>query len=200
MVAAPTLRVSVELNPAVIGFGLKDAVVPAGVPVALSVTLSGEPLRTAVAMVDVALPPCIADTLLGFAPIVKSFGAAVTVSVTVVLCVALGAVPVTVTVYVPGVVPVPTLNVSVELPPAVTTLGLNDAVAPAGRPLAESVTLSAEPLTTAVEIVEVVLPPCTAETLLGLALIEKSFGAGVTVSVTVALWVELSAVPVTVTG
>jgi hypothetical protein len=97
VVAAPTLNVSVELNPAVIGFGLKDAVVPAGVPVALSVTLSGEPLRTAVAMVDVALPPCTADTLLGFAPIVKSFGAAVTVSVTVVLWVALGAVPVTVT-------------------------------------------------------------------------------------------------------
>jgi hypothetical protein len=33
--------------------------------------------------------------------------------------------------------------------------------------------------------VEVVLPPWTAETLLGLALIEKSFGGGVTVSVTV---------------
>jgi hypothetical protein len=77
---------------------------------------------------------------------------------------------------------------------------LNEAVVPAGRPLAESVTLSAEPLVTAVVMVEVVLPPCTAETLLGLALIEKSLGAGVTVSVTVALWVELSVVPVTVTG
>jgi hypothetical protein len=67
----------------------------------------------------------------------------------------------------------------------VTAAGLNEAVVPPGRPLAESVTLSAEPLTTAVEIVEVVLPPWTAETLLGLALIEKSFGGGVTVSVTV---------------
>jgi hypothetical protein len=37
--------------------------------------------------------------------------------------------------------------------------GLNEAVVPAGRPLAESVTLSAEPLVTAVEIVEVALPP-----------------------------------------
>jgi hypothetical protein len=184
----------------VIGFGLKDAVAPAGVPVALSVTLSGEPLRTAVAMVDVALPPCTADTLLGFAPIVKSLGAAVTVSVTVVLCVALGAVPVTVTVYVPGVVEAPTLSVSVELAPAVTAAGLNEAVVPAGRPLAESVTLSAEPLVTAVVMVEVVLPPCTAETLLGFALIEKSLGGAVTVRVTVALCVALGAVPLTVTG
>jgi len=97
VVAAPTLNVSVELKPAVIGFGLKDAVVPAGAPLALSVTLSGEPLRTDVAMVEVAFPPCTADTLLGLAPIEKSLGAAVTVSVTVVLWVALGAVPVTVT-------------------------------------------------------------------------------------------------------
>jgi hypothetical protein len=42
----------------VIGFGLKDAVVPAGTPaVALRVTLSATPLVTAVEIVDVALPP-----------------------------------------------------------------------------------------------------------------------------------------------
>ena len=87
---------------------------------------------------------------------------------------------------------------SVELPPAVTELGLNDAVVPEGTPLAESATLSAEPLMTAVEMVDVVLPPCTAETLLGFALIEKSLGAA-TVSVTVVLCATLAAVPVTVT-
>jgi len=76
---------------------------------------------------------------------------------------------------------------------------LNEAVVPAGRPLAESVTLSAEPLITAVEMVEVVLPPCTAETLLGLALIEKSLGAAVTVNETVVLCDALRAAPVTVT-
>src|SRR2546422_366151 len=150
-------------------------------------------------MVDVALPPCAADTLLGLAPIVKSLGAAVTVSVTVVLWVALGAVPVTVTGYGPDVVAGPTVNVSVELPPAVTTPGLKDAVVPDGNPLAESVTVSADPLITAVEMVDVALPPWTAETLLGFALIEKLLGAAVTVSVTVVLCVALGAVPVTVT-
>src|SRR2546427_69694 len=149
-------------------------------------------------MIDVALPPCTADTLRGLATIVKSLGAAVTVSVTVVLWVALGAVPVTVTEYGPGVVAGSTVNVSVELPPAVTTPGLRDAVAPDGNPLAESVTLSAEPLIAAVEMVDGGLPPWAAATLLGLALIEKSVGAGVTVSVTVAFGVAVGAVPVPV--
>src|SRR5438128_8047987 len=129
-------------------------------------------------MVDAALPPCAADTLLGLAPIVKPRGAAVTVSVTVVLWVALGAVPVTVTEYVPVCVALPTLKVSVELEPAVIGFGLNVAVVPAGRPLALSVTLSGEPLRTEVAMVDAALPPCTAETLLGLAPIEKSFTAG----------------------
>src|SRR2546428_11579723 len=86
----------------------------------------------AVEMVDVVLPPWTAETLLGLAVIEKSLGAAVTVSVTVVLCVALEAVPVTVTEYGPGVVAGATVNVSVELPPAVTAPGLREAVAPAG--------------------------------------------------------------------
>ncbi len=50
----------------------------------------------------------------------------------------------------------------------------------------------------AVEIVDDPLEPCWTETLVGFALIEKSFGgAAVTVSVTVVLWVA-AAVPVTV--
>jgi hypothetical protein len=181
--------------------GLNEAVVPVGIPLALSVTLSGEPLNTAVAIVDVPLPPWTTDTVLGVALIEKSFaGGAVTVSITAVPCVALGAVPVTVTEYVPAVVEAPTLNVSVELEPAVIGFGLNEAVAPAGTPVALRVTLSAAPLVTAVEMVDVALPPCTADTLLGFAPIVKSFGAAVTVSVTVVLWVALGAVPVTVTG
>src|SRR5439155_369383 len=193
-------RVSVELPPARTEPGLKEAVTPAGSPLAESVTVSADPLRTAVEMVDVALPPCTADRLLGLASIERSLGAGVViVSVTVVLWVALGAVPVTVTEYGPGVVAGSTVNVSVELPPAVIALGLKDAVAPDGTPLAENVTLSAEPLVRAVEIVDVVLPPWTAETLLGLALIEKLLGAAVTVSVTVVLCVALGTVPVTVT-
>ena len=52
---------------------------------------------------------------------------------------------------------------------------------------------------TAVEIVDDPLEPCWTETLVGFALIEKSFGGGaVTVSVTVVLWVAAEPVPVTV--
>lgn len=66
--------------------------------------------------------------------------------------------------------------VMVELLPDVTDVGLNDAVAPAGRPLALRFTFCAEPLVIAVEMVDVALEPCTIETAFGLALIEKSFG------------------------
>src|SRR5437667_162099 len=127
-------------------------------------------------MVEVPLWPWTNERLVGFALMEKSSdgGAAVTVKLTEVLCVALVALPVTVRVYVPGAaVPAPT--VSVEPPPAVTEVGLRVAVAPEGRPLALSETVCAEPLVTAVAMVEVVLPFCVAETELGLALIEKSF-------------------------
>ena len=58
----------------------------------------------------------------------------------------------------PGV-EVAVLTVSVVLPPAVTALGLKDAVAPAGRPAALSVTVCAFPLVTVVLMVEVPLWP-----------------------------------------
>ena len=106
----------------------------------------------------------------------------------------------TVMVYGPVGVLLETASVSVELPPAVTDPGLKEAVTPGGSPLALSATVSGEPLITAVETLDVALPPCTADTLLGFALIEKSFATGaVTVSVTVVLWVALGAAPVTVT-
>ena len=127
-------------------------------------------------MVEVPLWPWTKERLVGLALIEKSSdgGAAVTVKLTEVLCVALVAVPVTVRVYVPGAaVPAPT--VSVELPPAVTEVGLSVAVAPAGVPLTVRLTVSAEPLVTAVEMVDVPFVPCTRERLAGLALIEKSF-------------------------
>src|SRR5437879_4576005 len=49
--------------------------------------------------------------------------------------------------------------VKVELPPAVTAVGLKVAVAPAGSPLALSVTVCAEPLTRAVLMLDVTLCP-----------------------------------------
>jgi len=60
---------------------------------------------------------------------------------------------------VPGVVEEPTARVKVELPPAVTLVGLSVAVVPAGAPPALRLIVSAEPLTTAVLIVEVPLEP-----------------------------------------
>src|SRR5439155_10468399 len=119
------------------------------------VTVSAEPLVAAVEMVDVPLAACARERLVGLALIEKSFATgAVIVKVTGVLCVALAPVPVTVIVYVPAAA-VPAPSVSVELPPAVTDAGLNEAVAPEGRALALSETVCAEPLVTAVAMVEV---------------------------------------------
>src|SRR5205823_4780736 len=125
-------------------------------------------------------------------------GAAVTVKPTEVLCVALVAVPVIVRLYVPGAaVPAPT--VSVEAPPAVTEVGLSVALAPAGVPLTVRFTVSALPVVTTVEIVDVPFAPCTSERLAGLALMEKSFVTGAAiVNETVVLCVVLVPVPVTV--
>jgi hypothetical protein len=98
---------------------------------------------------------------------------------------------------VPGVVLLPTVRVSVELAPAEIGLGLKPALVPEGTPVALKLTLCAEPVVTAVEMVLVALPPWEALTLLGFALIEKS--EAVTVRLTGVLWVALLPVPVTVT-
>ena len=55
--------------------------------------------------------------------------------------------------------PLPAARVSIELPPALIELGLKEAVAAEGRPLAERATVPGDPLMRAVEIVDVVLPP-----------------------------------------
>jgi hypothetical protein len=100
--------------------------------------------------------------------------ALLTVSDTVVEWVALVPVPLTVTEYVPAGVVDEVEIVIVEDPPAVTAVGLNDTVAPEGKPLALKDTVCADPLVTAVLIVEVPDDPCVTVTLDGLAEIEKS--------------------------
>ena len=173
--AVPAPTVSVELPPAVTEVGLSVAVAPAGEPLTVRLIVSAEPLVTAVEIVDVPFAPCTSERLAGLALMEKSFATgAVIVKVRAVLCVALAPVPVTVIVYVPAAA-VPAPSVSVELPPAVTDAGLNEAVAPEGRPPALSETVCAEPLVTAVAMVEVAVPFRVAETELGFALIEKSF-------------------------
>src|SRR5256885_725372 len=73
--------------------------------------------------------------LVGFGSIERSVGAGASVREMVVLWVALVRVQVAVTVKVPPAA-VRARIVSVELPPAVTDVGLNEADAPAGTPLA----------------------------------------------------------------
>ena len=120
---------------------------------------------------------------------------------TVVACVLLPSVPVTVTVYVPAPTEVPTVTVSVDEPPAATLVGLTDAVGPAGLTDVVRFTVPAEP-TCVVEMVLFPLPPTPAvnDIEFGFAEIVKS---GVllltTVSATVVLCEPLVAVPVTVT-
>src|SRR5207237_3744436 len=69
----------------------------------------------------------------------------------------------------------PVSTVKVELPPAVTEVGLSDDVAPAGVPLTERLMVSAVPETTAVEMVLVPVAFCASVSEEGLAEMEKSF-------------------------
>ena len=89
--------------------------------------------------------------------------------------------------------------VNVADPPAVTLVGLRVAVDPDGAPDTVNATDPAEPLVTAVLIVEVPDAPGASDTDDGLALIEKSLVAGaVTVRLTAVEWVLLPSTPVTV--
>ena len=73
------------------------------------------------------------------------------------------ALPVTVIEYVPAAADEVVATVIVELPPAVTLVGLNETVTPDGAPLADSATLSALPPATAVLTVDVALLPAVTE-------------------------------------
>jgi hypothetical protein len=70
-VAAVALAVKVSVLVEVVGFGLKAAVTPLGVPVADRVTLLLKPFTGVTVMVLVPLPPWVIVTLLGFAESVK---------------------------------------------------------------------------------------------------------------------------------
>src|SRR5256885_4934410 len=171
--------------------------------------LNGEPLPTIAdarppwAVDEVPVLPTVVQPVRPFSKspfVIPLDTGAVTVRLTVVVCVALAAVPVTVRVYVPGVaVPAPTVRV--ELPLVVTEIGLSPADAPLGVPLTVRLIVSAEPLVSAVEMVEVPLWPWINERLVGLALMEKSFGGGgaVTVKPTDVQGVALVPVPGTAT-
>jgi hypothetical protein len=179
--------VNVDVPPAVTEAGANVPVAPAGNPVIERFTVWAFPDVTWVITVNVVLAPWTTVWLEGLAPMEKSSaGVAVTVRLTVVEWVVGGDAywPVIVSVDVPTAAEVVVAIVSVELWPAVTDAGLNVALAPEGSPLAERVTVRAVPDTTRVLTANVVLEPATTVRLDGLALIEKSSAAAVTVRLT----------------
>jgi hypothetical protein len=127
--------------------------------------------------------------------------AAVTVSVNDVVCDPVAALPVIVVAYVPAGVELEVAIVSDDDEPEVTDDGVNVAVAPAGRPLALSETVSAEPDVTAVETVAAALLPATTLAEVGLTEMEKSLDVELwTVNVNVVVCVALVPVAVIVTA
>jgi hypothetical protein len=101
-----------------------------------------------------------------------------------------------VTVLVPVVAVLLAVNVSVLVP--VAGFGLNAAVTPLPRPLADKVTLPVKPLE---GVIVIVVVPCDDRVIVKLAgdadRVKSPAACAVTVRETVALWVVLPPVPVT---
>src|SRR5204863_10061088 len=110
------------------------AVAPEGRPLALQVSETMPELRT-VALPELPWVSLIADGV----TLMVTAGVALMVSVTLAVCVADAPLPVTVRLYVPAAA-LPALSVSVELPPAVTDVELNEPLEPDGRPATLSAT------------------------------------------------------------
>jgi len=182
VVVVTTVRV--ELPPAVTDGGANVPVAPEGRPETDRFTFWAVPEATCVFTVYVVLEPWATVWLAGDALMAKSsVGAAVTVRVTVAEWLAGGDAywPVSVRVNVPTAAAPVVAMVRVEPCPAVTDAGLKDALAPEGNPLAERLTVRAVPEVTWVLTAYVVFEPATTVRLEGLALIEKSSSAAVTV-------------------
>jgi hypothetical protein len=162
-VEAPTVIVMVdEPDPgAAIEVGLKPAEAPVGSPDAESEIAELKLPDIVVDIVEVPELPCLIDTEEGDAVMLKSALDAVTVRLTVVVCVLPPPVPVIVTVDVPVAVDVPTVIVIVDDPPpgAAMEVGLKAAVAPVGSPDADSEIAELKLPTTAVDRVEAPEPP-----------------------------------------
>src|SRR5438874_1510284 len=150
------VRVSLEVVPAVMLAGLKEATTPAGRPLALRATAWAAPAATPVATVTAPDEPRTTAREAGRAPREKlaTTGTATTGESEVVR-VADGPVPVIATLYVPPAVVAPVERVSRALDPVVTLAGLKVALTPAGGPEAPNATLWAAPAVTDTETVAV---------------------------------------------
>lgn len=137
--------------------GLKDAVTPCGRPEADKLALPVNPFFGVTVIVDATWPARARLNELGEAERAKS-GAAVTVSESVVLCDNNAPdVPVMVMVTVPRLAVLLAVRVSVLV--VVVLVGLNAAVTPVGKPVAERPTLPLNPASGATVIVLFPLPP-----------------------------------------
>jgi len=173
--ASVTVIVDVPEPEAAIELGLKLTFAPFSIPEADKATAEEKPLSAVLVIVEVPEWPGFTLIEVGDALMLKSGLGPVTVRLTVVVCVTLPPVPVTVIVYVPGVVVDPTVMVIVELPEpgAAIDVGLKPTVTPDGWPLADRPMAESKPPETAVVIVDVPLLPCATETEVGEAEIVK---------------------------
>jgi hypothetical protein len=177
-VVAVPLAVSVNVLEFTVLVGLKDAVTPLGMPDADRLTLELKPFCGATVMVLIPLAPCATVKLLGDAESVKFAGAtAFTVRATVVAFDKLPEAPVIVTVDVPAAAVL--LAASVNVLVLVVLLGLNDAVTPPGRPVADRPTLPLKPFCGVTVMVLVPLAPCATVTPPGDADSEKFVGGAI---------------------
>ena len=153
------VTVIVELPEPVTEVGLKLELAPDGRPDAPKVTMPLKPFCGVTVIVLVPLAPRVTVRLLGDAERLKfDWAAAFTVRLTVVVCVKLPDVPVTVTVAAP-VVAVP-FAVSVKMLEEVAGFVPNVAVTPFGTPVADKVTLPEKPFDGVMAMVLVpALPP-----------------------------------------
>lgn len=159
--------VSVRVLEVLDGFGLKEADTRPGKPDAEKVAEPVKPLRGVIVTVDAPWLPRATFRLVGETARLK-FGPGVTVRVTMVELTSPWEFPVTVIGYAAVATAEPTLMVIV-LDVAVIA-GLNDALAPAGKPDAESATTPLKPFAGLTVIVLVFALPWAMETLVGAAL------------------------------
>jgi hypothetical protein len=149
-------KVSVLLLVVVAGLNDADIPPPTGKPLSVRLTAPLKPLRSFTAMVLVPVCPPAMVMLLVKADSVKS--GVSTVSATVVVWTRLPDVPVTVMVAGPAVAVLDAVSVNMLVP--VVLDGLNDAVTPAGRPLATRLTAPLKPFRSVTATTLLPLAPC----------------------------------------
>jgi len=206
MVDVPGVAVDGAVNVStlvpVVGLGANPVVTPAGIPLALSVTLPVKLPEGVTVMVLVPVPPRATVTLLGEAESPKSAGPGI-VSASTALCERDPLTPFRLIFVVPAGVEVCELKFTVIVPPPLTDDGAKFALTPAGRLLDESDTVPVNPNSGVTVSVTVGFVFGGSVRLVGFTVIVKS-GRPTTVRLMVAVWVIVvppcAAVAVTVIG